>query len=125
MLLSYYHNYFLYLPLFFLLFFLLIITIIKRLEMEGNLTLLFVVLLNYLKIFSLLVWLFWIIVTILRARSRLDRLPYITYRFRQLPFRFFIIQGFLCCREKLLCNSNNDNNNRLVRIDIPYSHCFL
>eukprot|EP01134_Creolimax_fragrantissima_P004499 CFRG4499T1 len=60
----------------------------------DSLVMMFVVVLEYLKIILMCSWVLWIVVIIINARSRLRPLSYLRTRYRQLPFRYFILQGW-------------------------------
>jgi len=44
--------------------------------------------------FCMLVWVLWFVKALINTSSKLKQMPYLSTRFRQLSFRFFIIQSF-------------------------------
>ncbi|KNC80806.1 hypothetical protein SARC_06843 [Sphaeroforma arctica JP610] len=54
----------------------------------------FVIAMEYCKIVMKVVWTVWMFAIIVNTRSYLEPMPYLRTRFRQLPFRYFILQGW-------------------------------
>jgi hypothetical protein len=52
-----------------------------------------VLVLEYVQAGLLFAWLLWMIVILYQTRASLKQMSYLRTRFRQLPFRYFLLQG--------------------------------